>query len=145
VTSHRPYHHGDLRDELLQRAEQTLRESGAEQLSLRRLARDAGVSHSAPSRHFPDKQALLDALALSGFQRLGAHFRAADADGLPFIERFRALARIYLQFAIDNPALLVLMFSRKHSPTAGGELNETVTHLTRGLLPRPSIERSDIG
>ncbi|MFB8003247.1 TetR/AcrR family transcriptional regulator [Nocardia sp. NPDC056000] len=127
MTTSRSYHHGDLREQLLQRAEQTLRETGAEQLSLRQLARDVGVTHNAPSRHFRDKQALLDALAQSGFERLGAAFRASDADG-PFVQRFHRLARAYLRFAVDNPALLTLMFTRKHSPTGGTEMATAVRH-----------------
>lgn len=122
----RPYHHGDLRERLLQRAEQSLRETGGvERLSLRQIAREVGVTHNAPSRHFRDKQALLDALAHTGFERLGAAFRAADVEG-PFVERFRSLARAYLGFAVDNPALLTLMFARKHSPTAGAEMAAAV-------------------
>ncbi|BBB00296.1 putative TetR family transcriptional regulator [Actinacidiphila reveromycinica] len=78
----RPYHHGHLRAALLAAAERTLRESGAEQISLRDLARQVGVSHAAPSRHFRDRQALLDALAEVGFARLGAEIAAAvDASG----------------------------------------------------------------
>ena len=56
----RRYHHGDLRSALLRSAECALREKGAAALSLRELARDLGVSHAAPGRHFKDKQALLD-------------------------------------------------------------------------------------
>src|SRR5947209_2974095 len=67
----RPYHHGNLRAELLAAAEQTVRERGVEALSLRELARRVGVSHGAPRRHFADRQALLDALAQAGFDRLG--------------------------------------------------------------------------
>ena len=66
----RTYHHGNLRATLLQRAEDAL--AAGEDLSLRELARRAGVSHAAPRRHFADKQALLDALAEDGFSRLGA-------------------------------------------------------------------------
>lgn len=121
----RSYHHGDLREQLLQRAEQTLRETGAEQLSLRQLARDVGVTHNAPSRHFRDKQALLDALAQAGFERLGAAYRAIGTEGL-FVERFHRMAHVYLRFAVDNPALLTLMFARKHSPTAGAEMAAAV-------------------
>ncbi|MEC3952555.1 TetR/AcrR family transcriptional regulator [Nocardia sp. CDC153] len=112
----RSYHHGDLRAELLRRAEQTLSRSGVDGLSLRQLARDTGVSHAAPSRHFRDKQALLDALTVAGFERLGAGFEQAAATGT-FLERMRAMAETYLHFAIDNPALLALMFARKNSPT----------------------------
>ncbi|MEV4240206.1 MULTISPECIES: TetR/AcrR family transcriptional regulator [unclassified Nocardia] len=117
----RSYHHGDLRAELLQRAEATLRESGVDGLSLRQLARDLGVSHAAPSRHFRDKQTLLDALALVGFDRLAAVYGEGDPTG-SFSERLHAVARAYLNFAIDNPALLALMFARKHSPTSGEEM-----------------------
>ncbi len=124
----RPYHHGDLREQLLGRAEQALRADGVERLSLRRLAREVGVTHNAPSRHFPDKQALLDALALVGFQRLGNAFGAAavEAEGRPFEERFRVLARAYLDFALDNSALLTLMFARKHSPATGADMAAAV-------------------
>ena len=76
----RPYHHGNLRSALLAAAERTMRARGVQGLSLRELAREVGVSHGAPRRHFPDRQALLDALAESGFERLGAELRAA-ADG----------------------------------------------------------------
>ncbi|WP_068027191.1 TetR/AcrR family transcriptional regulator [Nocardia mexicana] len=128
MSADRPYHHGGLRDQLLERAEQALREHGAEQLSLRRLAREVGVTHNAPSRHFPDKQALLDALALRGFQRIGEANRgaAAAAEGQSFERQFRVLARAYVDFALDNPALLTLMFARKHSPAAGTEVAAAV-------------------
>src|SRR5438128_1794302 len=58
-----PYHHGNLRAELLSRAERKLETAGVTGLSLRELAREIGVSHGAPRQHFPDRQALLDALA----------------------------------------------------------------------------------
>ncbi|QLY33069.1 TetR/AcrR family transcriptional regulator [Nocardia huaxiensis] len=117
----RSYHHGDLRAELLRRAEAALRRVGVDGLSLRQLARDTGVSHAAPSRHFRDKQALLDALAAEGFTRLGAEFEKAAATGT-FLERLHAMARAYLHFSVDNPALLALMFARRHNnPTAAME------------------------
>jgi AcrR family transcriptional regulator len=120
-TRPRSYHHGDLRGELLARAEETLRESGVDGLSLRQLARDIGVSHGAPSRHFRDKQALLDAIALTGFERFGALFTDVALEG-SFPQRLESVARIYVRFATENSALLELMFARKHSPTAGTEL-----------------------
>lgn len=117
------YHHGDLPAALLARAEQTLRESGVDGLSLRQLARDLDVSHAAPSRHFRDKQALLDALALTGFERLRAIFDTTPAPE-SFPEGLHAFARKYLDFAVDNPALLSVMFARKHSPTGGTKIAE---------------------
>ncbi|MGW5401481.1 TetR/AcrR family transcriptional regulator [Streptomyces sp. NPDC003952] len=119
----RPYHHGDLAAALLDRAEQTVRERGAGALSLRELARDLGVSPGAPSRHFKSKQALLDALALGGFERLVESLAAArEAAGTTFAARLDAVARTYVGFATDNAALLDLMFSAKHSPEASEAL-----------------------
>jgi AcrR family transcriptional regulator len=120
--SSRPYHHGDLRSALLSAAERTLRQKGAATLSLRELARELGVSHAAPGRHFKDKQALLDALALTGFQRMAQAMDVADDPALPLEPRLTALARAYLGFTVDNPALLELMYARKHDPDIPEEL-----------------------
>ncbi len=115
----RPYHHGQLRPALLAAAERSLREHGEAQLSLRELARAIGVSHAAPRRHFPDRRALLDALAEAGFQRLDAQLRAALADaGDDFVPRLRATVAAYIRFATEDAALLELMFTGKHRPGA---------------------------
>jgi AcrR family transcriptional regulator len=115
----RPYHHGNLRAALLQQAERTVRERGARALSLRELARETGVSHAAPRRHFPDRQALLDALAEAGFERLGATLRAAvSGAGERFEDRLRAAAAAYVAFAIEDAELLELMFAGKHRRSA---------------------------
>src|SRR6201992_4247586 len=79
----RPYHHGNLRPALLGQAERPPRDGGGQQLSLRELAREIGVSHAAPRRHFPDRQALLDALAIEGFARLGGVLRDAAGSCAP--------------------------------------------------------------
>ena len=114
----RPYHHGNLRSALLAAAERTVRERGVQDLSLRELARELGVSHGAPRYHFPDRQALLDALAESGFERLGAELRAAaDRAGDEFQPRLEAIAAAYIRFATADPALLDLMYAAKHSAT----------------------------
>ncbi|MEU0971365.1 TetR/AcrR family transcriptional regulator [Streptomyces sp. NPDC005917] len=118
----RPYHHGDLRAALLSSAERTLREKGAAALSLRELARDIGVSHAAPGRHFKDKQALLDALALSGFDRLNQTLISAAVPDAPLETRVSALARAYLTFTVENPELLELMYARKHDPDIDSRL-----------------------
>jgi AcrR family transcriptional regulator len=119
----RPYHHGNLRTALLEGAERTLRERGAQELSLRELARDVGVSHAAPRRHFADKQALLDALAEEGFDRLGRELRQAMvAAGDDFDARLAAFARAYVRFATRDAALLELMFAGKGRPDAADSL-----------------------
>jgi AcrR family transcriptional regulator len=123
MQTRRRYHHGDLRAALLGRAEETLREKGPAALSLRELARDLGVSHAAPSRHFKDKQALLDALALTGFDRLAEALTASqEGVGESFAERLAAAVRAYVDFATANAALLDLMYSIKHTPEASEDL-----------------------
>lgn len=119
TTEERPYHHGNLRAALLDAAERGLREYGADRLALRDLAREIGVSHAAPRRHFPNRQALFDALAETGFVRLDTALRTALAgtdDDFP--ARVRAAMTAYLRFATDNAALLDLMYTSKHRPDA---------------------------
>jgi AcrR family transcriptional regulator len=96
------YHHGELRPALLRAAAKILEKEGREAISLRDLARRAGVSHAAPYRHFADRQALLAALAEEGFALL-----AADLDGKPWREQ----AVAYLRFARANPERFRLMFT----------------------------------
>ena len=97
-----------------------MRERGVQDLSLRELAREVGVSHGAPRRHFPDRQALLDALAEAGFERLGAELRAA-ADGAGDGLRAAAARRPPRPTSVSRPrdaALLELMFAGKHRDAA---------------------------
>jgi AcrR family transcriptional regulator len=115
------YHHGSLRAALLIAAEHTLREQGLEQVTLRELARQVGVSHGAPSRHFRDRQTLLEALAAVGYARLGDGIAAAiEKAAEDFAARLRAAATAYVRFALDNAALLELM-------TTGGRTDRPET------------------
>jgi AcrR family transcriptional regulator len=114
----RPYHHGALRDALLDETQIVLAERGLDAVSLRELARRLGVSHSAPERHFPNRQALLDALSIRGFVALTEAMRGALAENeVDLKEQFRAAAKVYVNFAIDNSALLDLMFGAKDHQT----------------------------
>lgn len=111
----RSYHHGNLRAALLESAERTLAQRGVSELSLRELAREVGVSHAAPRRHFADKRALLDALAMDGFERLGTELDAAMAGaGDSLREQLGAFGLAYVRFATEHAALLELMFAGKH-------------------------------
>jgi AcrR family transcriptional regulator len=113
------YHHGDLRAALLEAAERRLRTHGVARLSLRDLAREVGVSHGAPRRHFPERQDLLDALAQSGFTRLGEGIRHAIAEGEADVPaRIRRAGSAFAHFAIENAVLLELMNTTKHRPGA---------------------------
>lgn len=120
------YHHGDLRRTLLEAAAASIESDGVDALSLRQLARDAGVSHAAPSRHFRDKQALLDALAEDGFNRLTAALGEASSVTTTTVaqarRQFEDLAHGYVAFALAQPTLLSLMFGLKHAPDARAEL-----------------------
>nr|WP_276610671.1 TetR/AcrR family transcriptional regulator [Kineococcus siccus] len=106
----------------MERAERTVVEQGVAALSLRELAREVGVSHAAPRRHFPDRDALLDALAEQGFARLEARLRSAldpvpgDAGTGGFAARYLRAATAYVGFATEHPELLALMFRSKHRP-----------------------------
>ena len=115
----RPYHHGNLREALLEAAEGAIETGGIDGLTLRELGRELGVSHTSPRRHFADKRALLDALAERGFDRLGVALGEAVADrGWGFDERLARLARAHVRFALEHPALFAWMFEAKNRPDA---------------------------
>lgn len=106
----RPYHHGDLRRALVEAAERLLDREGASALSLRAVAREAGVSAAAPYHHFRDKNELLMAVAHQGFEELAEKMREA-ADGIEDPgKRVNALGVAYVCFARDNRALYHLMY-----------------------------------
>jgi AcrR family transcriptional regulator len=97
-----PYHHGDLHTSILQAAGKLVEEQGVASLSLREVARRAGVSHNAPYRHFADRDALLAALAAEGYARLNDVLEAAEVP--------RARGEAYVRFALENPQRFRLMF-----------------------------------
>jgi AcrR family transcriptional regulator len=109
-TSRSPYHHGDLRAACLRAAMELLEEGGTTALSLRAVARRAGVSPAAPYRHYADRDALISAVAAVGYRELAEHLAAAHpapstADDLA------AVAVAYVKFALQRPALFRVMFS----------------------------------
>jgi AcrR family transcriptional regulator len=110
-SSDRAYHHGDLRETLMDAALASIAAHGTEKLSLRALAREAGVSATAPYRHFSSKQSLLAALAEDGFLELRGRFDAVAAAPQPDLEqRLLALGMAYIEFALANPTTYELMF-----------------------------------
>ncbi|MCS5717298.1 TetR/AcrR family transcriptional regulator [Herbiconiux sp. CPCC 205763] len=118
------YHHGNLRPALLERAAQTIETDGVESLSLRQLARDLGVSHAAPGRHFRDKQALLDALAYDGFVALNERLDAALATPGTVGDRLGAMARAHVAFAVERRGLVQVMDATRRSPDVSPRLRE---------------------
>jgi AcrR family transcriptional regulator len=105
----RPYHHGDLRAALVAAAIDLLRTGGAEALTLRAVARAAGVSQAAPYRHFADRRALVAAVAEEGFRALGAAMMAAIATS-PGTMGLKAVAEAYVRFGHEHPAEYRVMF-----------------------------------
>lgn len=111
ISPAKSYHHGNLRAELLDSAIDQLRVTGAEDLSLRALARSIGVSQTAPYRHFADKGELLAAMATRGYRSLLSALRkAGEAAGDCPREQLFAFAHAYVDYAATNPQLFKLMF-----------------------------------
>ena len=105
----RTYHHGDLRSALIEGALAILRNEGLEALTLRGVARHAGVSQAAPYRHFADRRALVAAVAEEGFRRLQATMleRMQNAQGR---NSLKLVAKAYVEFGLANPAEYRVMF-----------------------------------
>jgi AcrR family transcriptional regulator len=107
----RGYHHGNLRQALLDAALALIGEKGAGGVSFAEAARRAGVSPAAPYRHFRDRDALLAETALMGFERFAHRLEAAWDGGRPnALRAFEAVGRAYLGFARDEPAYFTAMF-----------------------------------
>ena len=132
-SSARPYHHGDLRTALLGEGLRLVEEGGAEALSLREVARATGVSATAVYRHFPDKRALMTALAQEGVRRLGEAQAAVAAQG--GAGAFTAIGRAYVDFALANPGLFRLTFTHP-----GIDIGDPVNDKAASLLHDHALE-----
>lgn len=122
------YHHGDLRASVLRAASELLEKNGIDRLSLRGVARRAGVSHNAPYRHFPSRGALLEAIAAAGFERFGNDLEEAERAG-----GFRARGEAYVRFALAHPQLFRLMFGAGLNFSTDANLHEQATRAFGGL------------
>ncbi|WP_306359473.1 TetR/AcrR family transcriptional regulator [Nocardia sp. CC227C] len=118
------YHHGALREELMRASLELIESEGLAAVSLRRVAREAGVSPGAPYHHFADRAALMTALSTQGFELLRAELRTARDRADTPMSRLAALADAYVRFARERPAHFRLMFrpelsrSHKHPETS---------------------------
>lgn len=104
------YHHGDLRRALIEASLALVSEEGFSALTLREVARRAGVTHAAPYRHFPDKEALLAAVAEEGFRAMAALMRERMDKVEGPVERLGACGVAYVLFAVQHPAHFRVMF-----------------------------------
>jgi AcrR family transcriptional regulator len=110
MPSAKPYHHGNLRAVLLESAVALIGELGPKGFTLREVARRAGVSHSAPYRHFASKDELLQAVAEEGFQRLSESMEEAIEDGATAMERLQLSGSGYVEFALRWPNHFAVLF-----------------------------------
>jgi len=118
----RSYHHGNLKEVLLEAARKLIEEHGAFGFSLTEAARLAGVSPAAPYRHFRDRDALLAEVARNGFERFAARLDTAWNNGIPTpLSAFENLGRAYLAFAREEPASYTVMFETGLAPGTEGE------------------------
>lgn len=106
----RPYHHGNLRETLLEAALTLIAEVGPTAFTLREVARRAGVSHNAPYRHFADKEALLVAVATQGFQELTEAMQEEAKSQLSAAAKLKSAGQAYIGFALRRPQHFVVMF-----------------------------------
>ncbi|WP_327579316.1 MULTISPECIES: TetR/AcrR family transcriptional regulator [unclassified Streptomyces] len=134
------YHHGDLRAACLRAARELLEADGSSGLSLRAVARRAGVSPTAPYRHFADRDALASAVAAEGYQELAGYLtKAHPAPSTP--DELAAVAVAYVQFALEHPALFRVMFAEPCDPTseervaATAAISEYVRSIVRATFP----------
>jgi AcrR family transcriptional regulator len=123
------YHHGDLRRALIDAAVAAVGEAGPSALSLRAVAKGAGVSHAAPAHHFGDKAGLLTAVAAEGFDRLADALEAAWAD----TGDFRAVGAAYVRFAIDHRSHFEVMFRPELVHADDPELERAAARSTAAL------------
>jgi len=129
----RPYHHGDLRAALISAALTVIAEQGTANLSLRELARRAGVSHAAPAHHFGDKTGLLTAIAAEGFRMLAEATSAAWQRTGSFLE----VGVAYVRFATTHPAHFTVMFRPDLHRTGDPVLSEARAR-ARAALENPA-------
>jgi AcrR family transcriptional regulator len=117
------YHHGNLKEVLLEAARKLIEQYGPAGFSLTEAARLAGVSPAAPYRHFRDRDALLAEVARSGFERFAARLDMAWNNGVPTpLSAFENLGKAYLAFARDEPASYTVMFEAGVASATSGEM-----------------------
>src|SRR3982075_458751 len=128
-----PYHHGALRDALLEAAERVLERDGLQGLTLRAVAREAGVSHAAPTHHFGDLTGLVSELAAIGFRQFNAAMTAACSGVTALPEKGMARAKAYVAYARQHPGMYGLMFRTERLDMTRPSLHEAANASFAGL------------
>jgi AcrR family transcriptional regulator len=128
-----PYHHGALHEALLKAAERVLERDGLAGLTLRAVAREAGVSHAAPTHHFGDLTGLVSELAAIGFRQFNAAMVAAGAAGTSQTDKAIGRAKAYVAYAQANPGMYGLMFRTERLDMSRPSLHEAANASFAGL------------
>ena len=138
-----PYHHGDLHDALLAAAERVLERDGLAGLTLRAVAREAGVSHAAPTHHFGDLTGLLSELAAIGFRRFSAAMIAARNSETHPLMKGLANAKAYVAYGQARPGMFSLMFRTERLDMSRPSLHEAATASFEGLASAVGAGRNE--
>jgi AcrR family transcriptional regulator len=138
-----PYHHGDLHEALLQAAERVLERDGLAGLTLRAVAREAGVSHAAPTHHFGDLTGLLSELAAIGFRMFNAAMVAARGSETHPLMKAMAGAKAYVAYAQAHPGMYGLMFRNERLDMTRPSLHEAATASFQGLANAVGAGRNE--
>lgn len=138
-----PYHHGDLHDALLKAAERILERDGLPGLTLRAVAREAGVSHAAPAHHFGDLTGLVSELAAIGFRQFNAAMIAAGAVPGTGLDRATARAKGYVAYAQAHPGMYLLMFRTERLDMMRPTLREAASASFAGLAGAIGASRQE--
>lgn len=138
-----PYHHGDLHDALLAAAERVLERDGLPGLTLRAVAREAGVSHAAPTHHFGDLSGLLSELAAIGFRRFNEAMVAAGRTETHPLMKALARAKAYVAYAQAQPGMYGLMFRTERLDMTRPSLHEAATASFEGLASAVGAGRKE--
>ncbi len=132
------YHHGNLREDLLAAAAKAVAERGPSGVSLRELARELGVTHTAPRHHFGDKRGVITALAAQGYRLLAGRLAAAGDD---FLEAGAA----YVRFALDHPGHFTVMFRPELVDADDPELAAARTRARQALVAGAAAQARGAG
>ena len=147
----KPYHHGNLREALLEAAIRLIAEVGPTAFTLREVARRAGVSHNAPYRHFRDRDDLMAAVAAQGFRELTRAMIEAAQGKSNALERLKYAGLGYVTFALRRPEHFTVMFDapiskRQHpeSAAAGEESFATLVHFVQNCQEAGRLRSGDL-
>jgi AcrR family transcriptional regulator len=140
-----PYHHGDLRNELMSATVAIAEKNGLDGLTLRKAAAYVGVSHAAPAHHFGNLRGLLAATAERGFTQLCTHMQKAQAQAENPLRGLQAVGLAYVRFAVRNPGLFRIMHHASLENKSDFPELLTASHATFATLIEAVVKSQNLG